>query len=192
MSRCKPVRSRQKAAAFQFGLTFLSQLESKNEMLLQSSRSFARRLVMSSPELGYLCRPHGRVAQVRRALPDFLNTRGDNRCPILRVTKLQVHSPTDEAPLQQGTSPSRACDCDHHRLRAVLWMPRNQHGVVEQEHSRIAVVLGLNLEHGIRREILKKHSSFNFRLHDTAVYFVAEVGMRREGGWCLRHGNLPF
>src|SRR5215469_7529228 len=146
---------------------------------------------MSSPELEYWWHPHGRVTQLR-ALPDVLNTRGDNRCLILRVTKLQVHSSTDEASLQHGTSPSRACDCDHDGLRAVLWMPRNQHRVVDQEYCRIAVVLGLNLEHGIRREILKKHSSFNFRLDDTAVYFVAEVGMGREEGWCLRHGNLAL
>src|SRR6516162_2415586 len=72
--------------------------------------------------------PYGRVpipdrlAQLR-TLPDFLNRRGDNRCPILRVTKLQVHSSTDKAPLQHGTSPSRACDGDHYGLRAVLGMP---------------------------------------------------------------------
>ena len=38
-----------------------------------------------------------------------------------------------------------------------MWMPRNQHRVVDQEYCCIAVMLGLNLEHGIRREILKKH-----------------------------------
>jgi|SRR5215469_3925852 len=59
------------------------------------------------------------------------------------------------------------------RLRAVLWIPRNQHRVVEQEYCRIAVVLGLNFEHGVRREILKKHSCGSSKLN--SVWFARHL-----------------
>jgi len=54
-----------------------------------------------------------------RALPDFLDGGRDNRGSIFGVVKLQVHPSTDEAPLQHGTSPGRACNDDQDWLGTI-------------------------------------------------------------------------
>ena len=57
-----------------------------------------------------------------RALPDFLDRGRDNRSSIFGVMKLQAHASTDEAPLQHGTSPGRACNDDQDWLGTVPGM----------------------------------------------------------------------
>lgn len=96
------------------------------------------------------------------------------------MTKLQVHAATDIPPFQHGTSPGRACDFDQNGLRTVLRMSRNQSRTPVQKHRRVAVVLRLDLQHSGRREVFEEDPSFNLRLDDIVIHFVAEIGMRRE------------
>src|ERR1700690_4598576 len=42
------------------------------------------------------------------------------------------------------------------------------------------MMLGLDFEHGGRRQVTQRDSAFDFRLDNVAVYFVTEIGMRRE------------
>ena len=76
-------------------------------------------------ESGQSAHLHGR-ANLRpaplRALPDFLDRGRDNRRSIFRMVKFQVHPSTDEAPLQHGTSPGRACNDDQDWLGTVPGM----------------------------------------------------------------------
>ena len=53
------------------------------------------------------------------ALPDLLDGGRDNRRSIFGVVKLKVHPSTDEAPLQHGTFPGRACNDDQDWLGTV-------------------------------------------------------------------------
>lgn len=56
-------------------------------------------------------------------------------------------------------------------------MAGDQHRAARCSYRGIAVVLGLNLQHGGRRKTFEEHPSFNFRLHDVAIHFIAEIGM---------------
>ena len=42
------------------------------------------------------------------------------------------------------------------------------------------MVLGLNLEHSRGWQIFEENAPFNFRLHDIAIHFIAEVGVGPE------------
>src|SRR5450755_2615165 len=99
---------------------------------------------------------------------------------VLGMTKLQMHTATDEAALQHRASPGRTTDGHLDWLWAVLGMPRDQRAIATQKKHRVAMVLGLNLEHSRGRQIVEKHAPFNFRLHEVVVHFIGEVGMRAE------------
>jgi hypothetical protein len=117
---------------------------------------------------------------VHPRLADFLDGRGDNWCRVLRVTKLQVHTSANIAPLQHGTSPRRTRNCDLGWLGAKLGMSRDERFVVTQKDYQVTVMLGLNLEHSRGRQIVKRDAPFNFRLRNVVIHFIAEVGMRAE------------
>ncbi len=49
-----------------------------------------------------------------------------------------------------------------------------------KQDGRVAVVHGLNVEHGGRREIVKKDPTFDFGLDDGAVDVIGQIGVRSE------------
>lgn len=51
------------------------------------------------------------------------------------------------------------------------------------------MMLGLNLENGVRSEIFQKDAAFDLRLNDVAVDLVAEVEVRHERGQ-VGHGKV--
>jgi len=115
-----------------------------------------------------------------RTLADFSDRRSDNRRPKFWMAKFQAHAAADEALLQHGASPGRAGDCDQNRLRTILWMPRKQHGAFALQNCGIAMMLRLDLQDGIGRQVFEKHAAFNFRLDDAVVHLITEVGVGRE------------
>ena len=106
--------------------------------------------------------------------------------------KFHLHAATDEAHLEHGTAPGRAGDDHLHRLRTILWMSRDQRQTFAEKQRRVEVVLGANLQHGVRRQKFKKHASLDFGLDDIPIDLVAEVGMRREHSLSLPEvGSRP-
>src|SRR5664280_750811 len=57
---------------------------------------------------------------------------------------------------------------------------------------RVAVLLRLDLQHRGRLEVFEEDPSFNLRLDDIVIHFVAEIGMRREQRCCLCQGKLTL
>lgn len=105
--------------------------------------------------------------------------------------KFQVHAAADVMGLQHGTAPGGSGDSDKDRLGTILRVSGEQ-GLATIEHDGgIAVVLGANFQHGRRRQIVEVDATFNFRLHDVAIHFVAEVVVRRESGGQARQVVLP-
>jgi hypothetical protein len=96
------------------------------------------------------------------------------------MTKLQVHTATDEAPFQHGASPGRTRNGHPDWFWAVLGMSRDKRVVVAQKNDLVTVVLGLNLQHRRGGQVIEEHAPFNFRLHNIAIHFIAEVGMGAE------------
>jgi hypothetical protein len=111
-------------------------------------------------------------------LADFLNERSHNRCPVCGVIKLQPHAATDEASLEHGTAPSRACDGHQNGLRTVLRMSGNQGRTTTQNLSCVEMVLGPDQQHCGRRQVFEGDASLDFGTDDMPIDFVAEVRMR--------------
>jgi hypothetical protein len=59
-------------------------------------------------------------------------------------------------------------------------MTGEQSFATAEKHSRVAVMHGLNFENGRRRKIVEKHTTFNFRLNDAAIYFISQIGVSVE------------
>src|SRR5208282_1494289 len=66
--------------------------------------------------------PGAVISGGRDWLADFLNRRRDNGCAVGGVMKLQLHTATDEAQLDHGTTPGRARDGYLDWLRTELRM----------------------------------------------------------------------
>lgn len=130
----------------------------------------------------------GQFGLLRRAqpwaLPDVFNRGSDDRCFIGRMAKFEVHAAANVLSFQHGASPGRAGDGDQYGLRAELGMPGNQSRplvrAVVQKHCGVAVVLGLDLQHGRGWEVFKEDTAFNVGLDNLVIHFIAEVGMGRE------------
>jgi hypothetical protein len=95
------------------------------------------------------------------ALAKLLDTRGGDRGAICRMRKLEAHSSSYEATLENGSSPGAAGDRDQNRFGAVFGMPGNQYRVLAQGYSPVTVVLRLNLQHGSGWNVCEEYSPFN-------------------------------
>src|SRR5579883_663150 len=96
------------------------------------------------------------------------------------MEKFEVHAAPNVAAAEHGASPSGPGDTDHHGLGAKLGMA-GKHSQILAEHDRgVAVISGLNLEHGRGGKIFQENAAFDLRLNDVAIYFVAEIGVGRE------------
>lgn len=61
-------------------------------------------------------------------------------------------------------------------------MPGNQRGAVFEKNRGVAMMLGLNLQNGGRREIFQIDATLDLRLNDLTVYLITEVGVGSEEG----------
>lgn len=134
--------------------------------------------------------PSAVITGGRHGLADFLNWRGDNRGRVGGVMKLQLHATTNVAHLDHGPAPGRARDGHLNWLRTVFRMSREQCRTLAQKFCGVEVVLGPNLEHGVRRQACQEHASLDFGLDDLPIHLVAEVGVRREhdSQYCTQFG----
>src|SRR5579864_4762829 len=96
------------------------------------------------------------------ALADFLNAGGHNRSAILRMTKLEMHTSANVSQFQHRSTPGRARDRHQYWFRTVLWMPGNQRLAFPQEHGGVTMMLGLDLQHGRRRQVSERNATLNF------------------------------
>ena len=119
------------------------------------------------------------------AVADFLDGRGDDGGVVLGVVKFEMHTAAYVLQLEHGASPGGAGDGDLNRIRTEFGVAGN-HGVTAAEkHGGIAVMHGLDVEHGGWRKIVEKDSTFDLGLDDGVVNVISEVGVRNE------HSKLP-
>ena len=111
------------------------------------------------------------------------------------MTKFQVHTATDETAFQHRAAPGRTRNGHPSWLWTVLGMARDKRFVIVQEHNLVTMMPGLNLQHSGGWQIVEEHATFDFRLREVAIYFIAEVGMGTEEMWTCRQAKphpLPF
>ena len=111
---------------------------------------------------------------------DFLDGGGDDGGVVFRVVKFEVHAAADVLQLEHGASPGGAGDGDVNRIGAEFGVAGNHGVTAAKKYSGVAVVHGLNVEHGGRRKIVKKDSAFDFGLDDGAIDVISEVGVRNK------------
>jgi hypothetical protein len=69
-------------------------------------------------------------------------------------------------------------------------MPGEKRCSFAQQDRRITAMPGLNLEHGLLREIGKEHSSLDLRLHDPTDFLIAEVPITKDGLRSMAHEHV--
>ena len=111
---------------------------------------------------------------------DFLDGAGDDGGGIFGVVKFEVHAASDVLQFEHGASPGGTGDADQNGLGAKLGMAGKQGQIFIQHDGGVAMILGLNFEHGRGGKIFQENAAFHFRLNDVAIYFVAEIGVGRE------------
>src|SRR3954471_9664044 len=94
------------------------------------------------------------------------------------MPKFQMHAPSHILQLQHRTAPGGSRNRNLHRFRTKLRMSRKQSLAATQQHSRVTMMHGLNLEHGGGWQIVQKNATFDFRLNNAAVDFVRQVRVR--------------
>src|ERR1700722_17593053 len=94
------------------------------------------------------------------------------------MAKFQVHAPPNILELQHRPSPRRTGDRHLNRGGTEFRMARQQSFAPSQQHRRIAVMHGLNIEHGRGRKVVENNSAFNFRLDDGVIHVIREIGVR--------------
>ncbi len=111
---------------------------------------------------------------------DFLDGRGYDRGVVLGVVKFEVHAASDVLEFEHGTSPGGAGDGYLNRIGAEFGVAGDQSVAAAKQDSGVAVMHGLNVEHGGWREIVEKDSTFDFGLDDGAVDVIGQIGVRDE------------
>ena len=53
------------------------------------------------------------------------------------------------------------------------------------------MMLGFDLQYRFGRKVFQENPAFDLRLHNMAIYLIAEVGVRREKGG-LAHGKVAY
>jgi len=96
------------------------------------------------------------------------------------MEKLQMHAAANVATPEHGASPGGTGDADQNGLGAKLGMAGEQGQIFIQHNGGVAMILGLNFEHGRGGKIFQENAAFHIRLNDVAIYFVAEIGVGRE------------
>jgi hypothetical protein len=114
------------------------------------------------------------------AIADFLDRRSDDGRRVLGMTEFEMHTAADVLQLEHGTSPGGAGDGDLDGLRAELGMAGEQGFTSAEKHGGVAMMHGLNLENSGGWKVVEKNAAFDFRLDDTAVDLVRQIGMRIE------------
>ena len=112
------------------------------------------------------------------AVADFLDGRGNDRSGVEGMAEFQMHTAADVLKLQHGSAPGGSGDGDLHGLGTEFGMAREKRFAASQQDSCVAVVHGLDLKDGGRRKVIEKDATLDFRLDDTAVHFVRQVGVR--------------
>jgi hypothetical protein len=115
---------------------------------------------------------------------DFLDARGDDGGGIFGVVKFEVHAASYVFELEHGASPGGTGDGDVNRVGTEFGMAGDESVAASEKNGGVAVVEGLNVKNGGRREIVEKDSTFDFGLDDGVVNVVGEVGVRGEHGRC--------
>jgi len=113
---------------------------------------------------------------------DFLDGAGDDRGGVLRVVKFEVHAAADVLEFEHGASPGGAGDGYVNWVGTEFGMAGEESVAASEENGGVAVMQGLNVEDGGRREIVEKDSAFDFGLDDGVVDAVGEIWVRDEHG----------
>jgi len=113
---------------------------------------------------------------------DFLDGAGDDRGGVLRVVKFEVHAAADVLEFEHGASPSGTGDGYVNWVGTEFRMAGEESVAASEENGGVAVMQGLNVEDGGRREIVEKDSAFDFGLDDGVVDAVGEIWVRDEHG----------
>jgi hypothetical protein len=99
------------------------------------------------------------------------------------VVKFEVHAAPNVLQFEHGTSPGGSRDGDLNRVGTEFRMAREERVTAPEQNSGVAVMHGLNVQDGSRREIVEKNSPFDLRLDDGVVNIVGEIGMRAKHDW---------
>ena len=103
----------------------------------------------------------------------------------MRVVKFQVHATADVLEFEHGAAPGGASDGYMDWVRTEFWMAGEESVAASEKDRGVAVVHGLDVEHGGGRKVVEKDSALDLRLDDGAVNVISEVGVRSE------HSKLP-
>jgi len=118
----------------------------------------------------------------RGGVADFLDGTGDDGGVVFGVVKFEMHAAAYVLELEHGASPGGTGDGDLNGVRTEFGMAGEQSVVASEENGGVAVVEGLDVENGGRREIVEKDATFDFRLDDGVIDVVRQVGVRGEHG----------
>lgn len=109
---------------------------------------------------------------------NFLNGRGDDGSGIFGVMKFEVHAAADVLQLEHGASPGGTGDGDLDGVGTKFGMAGDEGVAAAEQNGGVAVMHGLNVKNGGRREIVQKDAAFDFRLDDGAVDVIGQVRVR--------------
>jgi hypothetical protein len=96
------------------------------------------------------------------------------------VVKFEVHAAAYVLELEHGASPGGAGDGYLNRVGTEFGMAGDEGVAAAEENGGVAVMHGLNVEDGGRREIVEKDATFDFGLDDGVVDVVGQIGVRGE------------
>jgi hypothetical protein len=111
---------------------------------------------------------------------DFLDEAGDDGGGVFGVVKFEVHAASDILEFEHGASPGGTGDGDLNWVGTEFGMAGDESFAASEEHGGVAVMLGLNVEDGGGRKVVKKDSAFDIGLDDGVVNVVGEIRVRSE------------
>ena len=102
------------------------------------------------------------------------------------MLKLKLHPVADEGKLDHRAAPRRTCNSDQHWSGTVLGMSGDKDVTSPTNHNSVPVVLRLDLQDALVLQVVQKHTTLDFRLHDVVIYLIAQVSVRREELWAAQ------